>query len=170
MNPFRNKIGLVLLLLSVALLVPGLTFDLLTISISIQVPLLGSQELHNETRSILGTISSLVEHGNVTVAFLVLLFSVVVPFVKATLLGVVLIFPNAQKSSAIHAFVAVISKWAMADVFVVGVFIAFLSTRSDDNIEATLHNGFYFFTAYCILSIIAVQVIDLKRLRSTLPA
>lgn len=168
MNPLRNKIGLGLLILSVLLLVPGLTFDLLTISISIQVPLLGSQEVHNETRSILGTISGLVEHGNVTVAFLVLLFSVIVPFVKATLLGVVLIFPSAQRSNSIHAFVSVISKWAMADVFVVGVFIAFLSTRSDDNIEAVLHSGFYYFTAYCILSIVSVQLIDLKGLRRTL--
>jgi paraquat-inducible protein A len=168
MNHFRNKIGLGLLILSVILLVPGLTFDLLSITISIQVPLLGSQEVHDETRSILGTISSLVEHGNITVAFLILLFSVIVPFVKATLLGVVLIFPSARRSDAIHAFVSVISKWAMADVFVVGVFIAFLSTRSDDNIEAVLHSGFYYFTAYCIVSVLSVQLIDLKALRSTL--
>jgi paraquat-inducible protein A len=168
MHLLRNKIGLGLLLLSVILLVPGLTFDLMTIEISIQVPLLGKQEVHNETRSILGTISSLIEHDNVTVAFLVLLFSVIVPFVKATLLAVVLLFPSAQRSGAIHAFVSVISKWAMADVFVVGVFIAFLSTSSDDNIDATLHQGFYLFAAYCVVSILAVQLIDVKRLRSTL--
>jgi paraquat-inducible protein A len=168
MNRFRNKIGFGLLLLSVILLVPGLTFDLLTITVSIQVPLLGSQEVHDETRSILGTISSLVEHGNITVAFLILLFSVIVPFVKATLLGVVLIFPSARRSGSIHTFVSVISKWAMADVFVVGVFIAFLSTRSDDNIQAILHNGFYFFAAYCIVSILSVQLIDLKALRHTI--
>ena len=44
----------------------------------------------------------------------------------------------------------------MADVFVVGIMLAFLATRSDDNIEAKLHEGFYYFLAYCMLSILSV--------------
>ena len=43
--------------------------------------------------------------------------------------------------------------------FVVGVLIAYLSTGSDENVNAYLHSGFYYFTAYCIVSIAAVQII-----------
>jgi hypothetical protein len=47
----------------------------------------------------------------------------------------------------------------MADVFVVGVFIAFLTTTTDANIKATLHEGFYFFVAYCLVSVLSVQLV-----------
>lgn len=163
MDTLRNKIGLALLLASIALLVPGLMMDLMTLDLSLSVPLLGRQSVHSETRSILGTIVSLQESGNMTVAFLILLFSVIVPVVKAVVLAVVLLSPQLRRSAGLHSFVATISKWAMADVFVVGVFIAFLSTRNDDNISATLHQGFYFFAAYCIVSILAVQVIQIPK-------
>lgn len=51
----------------------------------------------------------------------------------------------------------------MADVFVVGVFLAHLATKSDDGIEANLHSGFYYFTAYCIISLIGIQLIHLNK-------
>lgn len=158
----RNTFGILLLATSIGLLIPGLTMDMMTLDISISVPLLGNQQLHQETRSILGTIGSLVENGNPTVAFLILLFSVVVPFVKATALLIALARPQMRQSAGLHRFVGIISKWAMADVFVVGVFIAFLTTTTDDNIKAILHTGFYFFTAYCLLSTLAVQLIQIS--------
>ncbi len=48
----------------------------------------------------------------------------------------------------------------MADVFIVGLFVAFLSTSSEDNISANLHAGFYYFLSYCIISILAFQLYD----------
>ena len=148
-----------LVIVSAALLVPGLLLDMMTLNISISVPLFGNQTLHDETRSILGTIGTLFENGNPTVAILILLFSVVVPFLK--LMGMVMVvgFPGHPKSKAVHAFLGHISKWAMADVFVVGVFIAFLTTTTDANIKATLHEGFYFFVAYCLVSGLSVQLV-----------
>ena len=164
MDSPRNKIGLLLLVISLGLLVPGLYLDLMTLDISFSVPFVGKQNVHNETRSILTTIQGLMENGNPVVAFLILLFSVVVPVVKAFSLLAALLMPRMRKGAALHRFVTVISKWAMADVFVVGVFIAFLSTNSDDNITAVLHAGYYLFAAYCIVSIIAVQVIRIPDL------
>jgi paraquat-inducible protein A len=55
-----------------------------------------------------------------------------------------------------------ISKWSMADVFVVGVFLSFLATRSNKDINAWLHDGFYFFLAYCLISILATQIMDIE--------
>jgi paraquat-inducible protein A len=134
---------------------------------SFSIPLLGSQEVLNETRSILGTIGNLNENGNGLVAFLILLFSVLVPFAKALLMSFVALSNSRAGSQRIHAFVGLISKWSMADVFVVGVFVAFLSINTNENIESELHSGFYFFLAYCVVSILAVQLI---RLPSHAPA
>ncbi len=67
--------------------------------------------------------------------------------------------PSRSATSKTHHFVGIISKWSMADVFVVGVFIAFLSLKTNENLSAELRSGFYYFTAYCILSIVAVQLI-----------
>ena len=46
----------------------------------------------------------------------------------------------------------------MADVFVVGVFIAYLSTKSNSMITAELLSGFYYFTGYCLVSLIGIQI------------
>lgn len=155
----RNWIGLLMLLVSLGLLIPGLTNDILTLDVSFSVPLLGPQSVFNETRSILGTIDGLFENDNALVAYLILLFSVIVPVAKAlTLLGALLL-PSLQTSRSLHKFVALISKWSMADVFVVGVFIAFLSTNSNDSVGAELHSGFYYFLGYCVVSIATAQVI-----------
>jgi len=62
----------------------------------------------------------------------------------------------------LHKFVAIISKWSMADVFVVGVLLATLATTSEDAIEAHLHEGFYYFAAYCIISILAAQIMKVE--------
>ncbi|MEM7036962.1 MAG: paraquat-inducible protein A [Bacteroidota bacterium] len=155
----RNKIGLGLLILSIVLLIPGLLNNMFTLDISISIPILGEQNLHNETRSIMGTIGGLFENGNPTVAILILLFSVIVPFAKAVTLLVAFLLPDREKAVRLHAFVGLISKWSMADVFVVGVLIAFLSTSSQEQISAYVHSGFYFFTAYCLTSIAAVQIL-----------
>lgn len=159
----RNIIGFLLLIVSIALLIPGLMGELLTLRVSISVPLLGPQEVLNETRSILGTIANLAENGNGFVAFLILFFSVIVPVTKAILMAFVVLSPAKEGSKRIHQFVSIISKWSMADVFVVGIFIAFFSLKTNENMHATLGLGFYFFTAYCLVSILAVQLIQLNK-------
>jgi paraquat-inducible protein A len=159
----RNVLGFVLLLISVGFLVPGLMSDLLTLKASFSVPFLGSQEVLNETRSIMGTIGNLSENGHSFVAFLILFFSVLVPFAKTLIMGFVALSPSRIATARMHHFVGIISKWSMADVFVVGVFIANLSLKTNENIEAELRSGFYYFTAYCLISILAVQLIRVPK-------
>jgi hypothetical protein len=75
--------------------------------------------------------------------------------------------------------VAVIGKWSMADVFVVAVFLAILSTNHAQSREThelaffgmkigfemssqTLSNvgqGFYYFVGYCVLSLLGSQLL-----------
>ncbi len=156
----RNKLALLLILVSLALLIPGLFQPLITIHA--QLDLFGfHKEIFRETRSIWQTITGLFESNDNLVAFLILLFSILVPFLKAILLLTVLLMKNHHKKTRIYAFVHSISKWSMADVFVVGVFMAFLSAKAMDSLGGELHNGFYFFTAYCLVSLLSVQVMSI---------
>ena len=49
-------------------------------------------------------------------------------------------------------------KWAMADVFAVGILIAYLATSSEAAINAHLEPGYYYFVGYCLISLAAIQV------------
>jgi uncharacterized paraquat-inducible protein A len=63
-------------------------------------------------------------------------------------------------------FTRSVSKWAMADVFVVGVFIAYLAAKATDNLDAVAERGFYFFAAYCLLSNLAFQLLEVPEERA----
>jgi paraquat-inducible protein A len=63
----------------------------------------------------------------------------------------------------LYLFTRSISKWAMADVFAVGVFIAFLAANALDNLDAKLHPGYYFFVAYCLVSNVAFQFLHVRK-------
>lgn len=54
----------------------------------------------------------------------------------------------------------------MADVFVVGVFLMYLATASEENITSSILEGFYYFASYCIISVAAIQVMTLKEITS----
>ena len=157
----RNMIAFALIIVSFVLLVPGLLKPLLTISASIEF--LGtSNEIFRQTRSILQTVEGLHESGNDFVAGLILLFSVVVPVIKALLLLAVLVVREAAWKVRVFRFVRAISKWAMADVFVTGVFVAFLAAQATSNLDAQLETGFYYFTAYCLVSLLALQFMAIE--------
>ncbi len=154
----RNIIALLLIIASLVCLYPGLVKPILSINIGVDLPIVGSLQLHDTKQSIIDTIRTLHRGNNTFVAILILFFSVVIPVVKALLLLLALFIKKQGVRSKLHKFVSLIGKWSMADVFVVGVMIAFLATRSDDNIDAALHEGFYYFLAYCLISILSYQI------------
>lgn len=162
MSP-RNITALVLIIASFVCLYPGLTEPILSLSIGAQLPLVGTLELHESTQSILKTVETLHKNNNSLVAFLILFFSVIVPIFKGISLLLIILVKKMRNWSGLHRFVALISKWSMADVFVVGVFLAFLATKSNDAIEANLQTGFYWFLAYCIISIAASQIMEVRK-------
>lgn len=155
----RNILALACILLSLAMLYPGLTQPMMNLTIEASLPLLGKMEFYNKTQSIMESITSLFESGNRLVAILILLFSVIIPVLKAIFLLLALALPIARIRDHLHQVVLLIGKWSMADVFVVGVFMAFLAGSAHPSARATLHNGFYFFTAYCVLSILGAQLL-----------
>jgi|SRR5688572_17419669 len=150
----RNWIAVGLTLVALAVIVPGLRSDALTITATI--PLL-KKPVYEETQSILRAIQRLYDSKNYFVAGLVLLFSVIVPFIKAALLAVILKARNPVTKYRLYLLVRSMSKWAMADVFAVGIFIAFMAGNAIDNLDAKLHPGFYYFIAYCLISNLSFQ-------------
>jgi paraquat-inducible protein A len=155
----RNRIATVLTIISLMLLVPGLREPMLTITASIE--LLGTKrEVFRQTQSILQAVRSLRDSGNLFVAGLILLFSVLVPFLKSIAFFVILGLRKSASRQRLFDVVRSFSKWSMADVFVVGVFIAFLAAVATDNLDAKLERGFYYFVAYCLVSNLAFQLLE----------
>lgn len=152
----RNKIAIGLTVVSLGLLVPGLSQPALTIVASIPF---GNKpmEIFRQTQNVVEAVKSLYESGNYFVSGLVLLFSIIVPFIKAAMLAVILSVKSRVMQYRLYLFVRSISKWAMADVFAVGVFIAYLASKATDNLDAVIGPGFYYFAGYCLVSNVAFQ-------------
>ncbi len=146
-------------LVSLGLLIPGLSQPALTIVASVPF---GNKpmEIFRQTQNVMQAVKSLYETGNYFVAGLILLFSIIVPFIKAAILGVILAIKAPALRYRLYLFVRSISKWAMADVFAVGVFIAFMASKAIDNLDAVIGAGFYYFVGYCLVSNVAFQFLS----------
>ena len=162
----RNILALILTIVSLALLWPGLTKPALTIKASMNF--LGQErELTNETRSVVGAAKRLYETGNKFVAGLILLFSILIPFIKAALIVPIFALKNSAAADRLYRFVRAISKWSMADVFAVGMLIAYLVAQGTANLSAVAGPGVYYLAAYCLVSILAFQLLEQPRALSS---
>lgn len=144
--------------------VPGFVKDLVdpllkNVRVSGQVP------AFDKTNSILNTAKELYQNNHKSVAGLILLFSVVIPLLKAILLIGAHLPIRAILKRRLLWVSSVTSKWSMADVFVVAIFVAFLAanglreSRALVDFNSELGSGFYFFLGYCLVSILATQLI-----------
>ncbi len=113
--------------------------------------------LFNEKRSVLGTLQTLWESGNYWPFLLIFLFGILVPLVKSGIVFYLLIIKNPHPKW--YAFVSAISKWAMADVFAISIFVAFLGANAMQSAKANLEAGFYSFSAYVLLSGVVVMLL-----------
>lgn len=145
-----------LLVVSILLMIAGWILPLLTLKITFDVPLMGSQTILNETRSLLGTIQKLSEDGNIFPALLITLFGVLVPLMKT--LSMVYALAGRKSSQIVAKWMFTINKWAMADVFAMSIVIAFLTAKSMANMVATPELGFYVFALYVVISGITSQL------------
>ena len=149
-----NRI-LLLILHIISLILLGFGWFKDMIHIDITAHLLIDFNLFNEKRSIISTMQSLWDSGNYWPFLLIFLFGIVVPIIKSGVVFYLLLAKNANVKW--YKFINAISKWAMADVFVISIFIAFLGARAMENTKATIEIGFYCFAAYVVLSNIVVS-------------
>jgi len=126
----------------------------------------------------MATVSELWKDQRLLVAALIFAFSVCIPLLKTILVCIAYFTKSMQVEKRLIHFVGAIGKWSMADVFVVAIFLAIMSTNHADtsnseqfnvfgfNIALDIStqtlsaagNGFYYFTAYCLLSLIGVHL------------
>lgn len=146
------RIGLILTIASFFLLYPGITEPIMTIKASINM--LGFKStIFEETRSILETVQSLRDAGYGGVAFMVVTFSVIIPVSK----GMLIIWTWLSPARWRWQLISLVSKWSMADVFVVAILVAFFTAQATAELQSDLHHGFFWFTGYCLLSILSGQ-------------
>ena len=125
-------------------------------------------EVFQQTRSIISSVRRLYEVGSPVPATLILLFSVVVPFVKTALVGWAMFVADEARRRRTLGFVEAIAKWSMADVFVVALFITYLAAMASQTtpaqgaslvaFKAEFGPGFYWFAAYCVFSLASQQL------------
>ena len=132
----------------------GLITPILMVTIHKQVAYLGDVVLSFESKSIVGSLVKLYDHGDMTVAAVILLFSVLIPFVKTFSLMFVALFMQSRFAHGVVKFFKVIGKWSMVDVFVVATFLVYLSVDKGDVSRAETGTGLYFFLAYVIMSML----------------
>jgi len=141
-------------LASMVALVFGLITPIMMVTIHKEVEYLGDMVLSFESKGVIGSIAKLFESGDVVVAIVILLFSVLIPGVKTLSLLFVSIFIESKFAHGIVKFFKMIGKWSMVDVFVVATFLVYLTVDKGDVSRAEVEVGLYFFLAYVIVSML----------------
>jgi uncharacterized paraquat-inducible protein A len=177
-----KHIGFGLTILAIACFVPGILLPMFALNMDMAVGLTGASfnsGILNKELSILATVTELWRDNRFFVAVLIFGFSILVPIAKTLLVIVVYFIRDTSAQQKLAKVVAVVGKWSMADVFVVAVFLAILSTNHANTKElhelgffgmkiafevstatmSAVGQGFYYFVGYCILSLLGSQLI-----------
>jgi uncharacterized paraquat-inducible protein A len=177
----KKHLGFGLNIAALALFFPGILFPMFSLNMEMAANLSGSNlgaSLIDKELSIMATIDELWHDQRLVVAGLIFLFSVGIPLIKSILVSIAYFMKYSQVEKKLLTVVAHIGKWSMADVFVVAVFLAILSTNHADTSDShqlsvfgfkivldistqTLSaagEGFYYFTGYCLLSLLGTHL------------
>jgi len=125
----------------------------------------GQVVVYHNSRSIWGTVDELARTGNMAVGLMIVFFSVVIPVFKLLLQALALMPLDNSLRQPLLTLNAALSKWSMADVFVMAMLVAYMAGEASGQMgdlllmEAQLENGFYFFLGYCLFSIAAAAVL-----------
>lgn len=178
---YKKHLGFALNLVAIGLFFPGILLTMFSFNMDMMAVLGGSTftpSLINKELSIMTTIQELWEEKRLLVAALIFGFSVCIPLLKSILVTAAYFTKSLNVERKLLSFVGAIGKWSMADVFVVAVFLAIMSTDHGETADtesfsvfgfeisvdistqtlSAVGEGFYYFTAYCLLSLIATQL------------
>lgn len=138
------------------LLVPGLTCLLF----SAKAPMFG----YDIQKSTMQALTLLQDKGRYIAATTILVCSVLAPFFKLAVMLICAYFmwnyetPGPSVNSMI-AGVRRVSKWATVDAFTASIFVGLFSGMGG-LITVSLHNGFFCFMGYCILSVLGALLLE----------
>lgn len=177
----RKHLGFALNIIALGLFFPGILLTMFNFDMEMKAVLSGSSltsNLIDKELSIMATVQELWNDQRLLVAGLIFGFSVCIPLLKTLLVTVAYFIKKQQVANRLLNFVSLIGKWSMADVFVVAIFLAILSTNHAETATAqninvfgfkialelstqTLSNvgeGFYYFVTYCFVSLVGTQL------------
>jgi paraquat-inducible protein A len=111
----------------------------------------------NDTFSLLGGIFHLLKEGEVFLFFVVFAFSIVGPTYKLKLIRELINKKDNNEERKLKSLkrLAIISKWSMADVFVIAVLVA--TVKLGMLASVSVHIGIVFFGVAVLLSMALVQ-------------
>lgn len=122
----------------------------------------GRTYFYYQNKGIMDVIKLLWEHGNKPVAAAIGTFSIIIPCVKLIMTLLILLLPI-HGMKTMRKILSYISKWSMADVFVVGAFLAYLSFSNMSpgvDMESNVLFGLYYFGGYVLISIVLSFLLD----------
>jgi paraquat-inducible protein A len=177
----KQHVAFALNIIAIGLFIPGVTLPMFALNMEMSALLNAagiSSTLIDKELSILNTVQELWEGERFLVAALIFLFSVCVPILKTILMSLAYFTRNINVRRNLSQFVSAIGKWSMADVFVVAVFLAILSTNHADTLSqetltlfgftlgidistqtlSAVGDGFFYFVGYCLLSLLASHI------------
>lgn len=177
----KRHLGFLINLIAIALFIPGILFPMFSLNMAMTANVGGANltnTIINKNLSLLQTIQELWQDERLFVAALIFIFSISIPVLKFILLSIAYIKNNSKLEIFIYKFISQIGKWSMADVFVVAIFLAVLSTNHAETASqqqlalfgfkldliissealSALGDGFYYFTAYCLLSLLGTVI------------
>ena len=178
---YKKHLGFALNIVALGLFFPGILLTMFTFNMEMAANISGSSltsSLIDKELSIITTVKELWEDQRLLVAALIFAFSICIPLLKTLLLCIAYFTKSLQVEKRLIKFVGAIGKWSMADVFVIAIFLAIMSTNHAETSNSeqlsvfgfkiafevstqTLSaagEGFYYFTAYCVLSLIGTQL------------
>jgi hypothetical protein len=132
----------------------GLVTPLMTVTLHKEFEYIGDVVLSFESKSLLGSVVKLWEGGEIAVASVILLFSILIPLFKTLSLMFVALVIEHRFAHGIVTFFKWVGKWSMLDVFVVAVLLVYLTSSGSDVSHAEVQVGLYFFLAYVIVSML----------------
>lgn len=179
---YHKYVGFALTLIAFGLFIPGILLPMFNLSMDMNVAVTGTDiksSLVNKELSIINTVKELWHQNRYLVSILIFVFSILIPAMKTSALTFVFFAKSQVIRKQVAHLIAAIGKWSMADVFVVAVFLAVLSTNHAETAEqhqltffgmsikfevssqtiSMVGDGFYYFTAYCLLSILGSQIL-----------
>ncbi len=132
----------------------GLTTPIMMVTIHKEVEYLGDVVLSFESKGVIGSVVKLYENGDIVVALVITLFSVLIPSIKVLSLAFVSLFMQSRFAHGLVMFFKMLGKWSMVDVFVVATFLVYLTVDKGEISRAEVEVGLYFFLAYVIVSML----------------
>lgn len=140
---------MIIIVLCYALVTP-----LMMVTIHKEISYIGDVVLSFESKSLVTSTAKLINSGDYVIGAAIILFSILVPVLKALSLFLIAVFEDNLFTHKLIGFFKAIGKWSMVDVFVVAVLLVFLSANKGDISKAEVEMGIYVFMCYVIASMI----------------